>query len=836
VFCGYILNMAIKTTSQQQKKFFTATKGKVIIGFLFAGFALLLAWGVSKFVFGEILGTVEKISAPNDKLRIVNKLSHQIAGLDQLQREPKNNVSFFAATQKLGRTLDTLTTLYTTDDEQLKRIKTLKKLLKDRDKQFLLYLEVKENLVNTQSFSEEVGKLNELFTQRTREADSAVFTTETSTSTTTVAPEEEQKSRGFLSRLFGKKKAEVYKIISEEYKVKKDTLNPQVQDSIMQNVEATLKTIETEQRTKSNRFLKREAELANSSSALTKQMLNVLREVEAEALMQIDQNGVQAKAMVSEGVYQIKIIIIAFFIITLILGSLILADITKNNKYRLALEKAKEEAEYHGRAKQRFLSNMSHEIRTPLQAILGYAEFIAKQENPDRKHVEAIHRSSVHLLQIVNEVLDYNRIISGEFSFMQENFDLQKLLDEVIDAVKPLAEQKGISLLVDFDLSEQHWMNGDPFRLKQILYNLLGNAIKFTQKGYVKLIVDCKAQAENLYCYFTVEDTGIGFSKEDQEKIFREFEQGTNQDHQSINQNGTGLGLAIVKTLVDAQGGRINAKSKLGKGTSFVVYLQYKQAAVATENVKLAANKTIDRAKTVWVIDDDKLILDLCELIFAANQIPFKTFSTANEVLSQPIDENLAYVLVDMRLEGVTGIELHNQLKQQLPSHVKYYAITAQVLPDEQQAVLDQGFEGVIIKPFKAEDLLNLFSISPLAQEHIDFDDSSLQRMTMGDKAMMAKILASFMRDCKDDQDTLVQSISNGNQAEARLIVHRLAGRIAQIGAKDLGAEFRQLEQEIAGEENIEQSTVARINELIGQLQLLMKTVNGRIQSFAILN
>ncbi|WAC41423.1 hypothetical protein [Pedobacter sp. SL55] len=331
--------MSSKSTAQSQKHFFRATKGKVVLGFLFAGLALFLAWGVSKFVFGEILGTVEKISAPNDKLRLVNKLSHQIASLDQLQREQKNNVSFFAATQKLRRTLDTLNTLYTTDQEQTKRINKLKKLLKDRDKQFLLYLEVKENLVNTQSFSEEVEKLNELFAQRTREADSAVFTTQTSTSTTTVAPEEDQKPRGFLSRLFGKKKAEVYKIINEEYKVKKDTLNPQVEDSIMRNVATSLKTIETEQRQKSNRFLKKEAELASSSSALTKQMLNVLREVEAEALMQIDLNGEQAKSMVSEGVHQIKIIIIAFFIITMILGSLILVDITKNNKY-LGLRKS----------------------------------------------------------------------------------------------------------------------------------------------------------------------------------------------------------------------------------------------------------------------------------------------------------------------------------------------------------------------------------------------------------------------------------------------------------------------------------------------------------------
>jgi len=833
VFCGYILNMTIKSTAQPQKNFFRATKGKVVLGFLFAGLALFLAWGVSKFVFGEILGTVEKISAPNDKLRLVNKLSHQIASLDQLQREPKNNVSFFAATQKLRRTLDTLNTLYATDEEQTKRIKTLKNLLKDRDKQFLLYLEVKENLVNTQSFSEEVEKLNSLFAQRAREADSAVFTTETSTATTTVAPEEEQKSRGFLNRLFGKKKSEVYKIINEEYKIKKDTLNPQVEDSVMRNVEASLKSIETEQRQKSNRFLKKEAELASSSNALTKQMLNVLREVEAEALMQIDLNGEQAKRMVSEGVYQIKIIIIAFFVITMILGSLILADITKNNRYRLALEKAKEEAEYHGRAKQRFLSNMSHEIRTPLQAILGYSEFIAKQEKPNKKHVEAIHRSSVHLLQIVNEVLDYNRITSGEFSFKQEDFDLQKLLEEVLDAVKPLAEKKGISLLSNFNLAAQQWVNGDAFRLKQVLYNLLGNAIKFTPKGYVKLVVDGKQQGQKVHCYFTVEDTGIGFSEEDQEKIFKEFEQGTNPDHQSMNQNGTGLGLAIVKTLIDAQGGRINAKSKLGKGTSFVVYLPYQQVDVPVVAKQAESKKIVTKAKGVWVIDDDKLILDLCELIFSAHEIPYKTFSVADDILTEPVDEHLEYVLVDMRLEGgVTGIEVHDQLRKRLPNHVKYYAITAQVLPDEQQAVLDQGFEGVIIKPFKAEDLLALFAIEP-AMERIDFDDSSLQKMTMGDQEMMAKILASFIRDCEEDQALIQQSITHQNQPEVRLVVHRLAGRIAQIGAKELGAAFRQLEQEVAATEKLDAAIQNQISASLAQLQSLLKTVEMRIQSLS---
>ncbi len=832
MFCGCILNMTIKSAVQSQKPFFTATKGKVILGFLFACFALLLAWGVSKFVFGEILGTVEKISAPNDKLRIVNKLSHQISGLDQLQREPQhNNINFFLATKNLRKSLDTLTTLYANDEEQLKRIKILKRLLVDRDKQFLLYLEVKETLVNTQSFSDEVAKLNELFSQRTREADSAVFTTETATSTTTLAPEEEQKSRGFLSRLFGKKKSEVYKIITEEYKIKRDTLNQQVQDSLMRDVEATLRTIETEQRKKSDRFLRRESELASSSNALTKQMLNVLREVEAEALVQIDQNGFQAKEVVNEGVFQIKIIIVGFFLITLVLGYLILTDITKNNKYRLALEKAKDEAEYHGKAKQRFLSNMSHEIRTPLQAILGYAELVAKQENPNKRHVAAIHQSSVHLLQIVNEVLDYNRIISGEFSFENVDFDLLKLLEEVIAAMKPLAEQKGLQLIADFNLGGERWISGDAFRLKQVLYNLLGNAIKFTRKGHVKLKVECKRKDDDLHCYFNVEDTGIGFAEEDHDKIFKEFEQADAPDKQELNRHGAGLGLAIVKTLIDAQNGRINVKSKVGEGTIFVVYLKFIITALPLQMAKEQEAKVVETNKTIWVIDDDRLILELCALIFSAHHIPYKTFSTAEEVLAQHPDENLAYVLIDMRLEGITGLELYQQLKTKLSSSIKYYAITAQVLPDERQAVLDQGFEGIIMKPFKAEDLLALFQISPLAEKNIGFDGSSLKKMTMGDQKMMARILASFMRDCEEDQEILRHSIAIEDQSAIRLVVHRLAGRIAQIGAKELGAAFRQLEQEVAVQNVIEEATKLRLSKLLEQLNLLLSTIEERVYS-----
>ena len=787
-----------------QKRFFRAVKSKVIIGFLFACFALVLAWGISKFAFTRMLNTVEEISAPNDRLRIVNDMSHKIARLDQLQRDEafnkQGNSSFLKESRKLRLSLDTLRRLYKGDSLQLARIKSIRNLLVERDKQFLSYLQVRETLVNTKSFSDEVKKLNVLVATRSRQTDSAVLTTETTTSTTTVAPDNEEKSRGFLSKLFGKKKADVYKIINEEFKVKRDTLNARVEDSLMKSMTGSLKNIEVEQRQKSQKFLKREADLSNASNALTNQILQILREVEGQAVAQVDFNGVQAKEVVNDGITQITTIIIAFFLLTVILLYLILTDITKSNRYRKELEMAKDEAEYHGKAKQRFLSNMSHEIRTPLQSILGYAELIAQQDNPKKKDINAIYQSSIHLLQIVNEVLDYNRIISGEFSFNNQVFDIRKILEEVTSVVRPLAEQKSLLLVTDFDLDDVEFIKGDAFRLKQILFNLLGNAVKFTLRGEINLRVSCKKQIDNLHFNFTIQDTGIGFEEKDMSRIFNEFEQIESPEQYVLNQTGTGLGLPIVKSLIEAQCGRIHVKSKPGKGTTFNVYLTYQQTNEKVTDALDLEHYAIVNPGTVWVIDDDKLILDLCGLIFEKNEIPYRSFNEVADILRQEPDENLKYVLVDMRLPEMTGLELRHLLKKKLPADVKFYAITAQVLPEEREVVLSEGFDGLIMKPFRAADLLSIFDKTEILTEQPEFDFSSIEKMTFGDQKMLEKILTRFRQDCVDDAAELEIYLKENNQDKSRLIVHRLAGRTAQMGSKTLAQSFRLLELEIAEE------------------------------------
>lgn len=845
-----------------QKSFLSAAKGKIIVGFTLAFFALFLAWGVSKIAFNEMLDTVDTISTPNAKLRIVNAISRNVSSLDQQQKNAAfssrgNTDKFFRESTKLRTLLDTLSGLYSNDTLQLARIRSIRQLLVERDKQFVNYLKVRERLVNDKYFTTEVQKLDELVKRSPQQQDSTVVTTEKKTSTVTIFPGDEEKKKGFFNRLFGKKKAEVdrnqsYQLTNEE-KVKRDTIALSGDTVIARGFKKSLRTIEKEQRIKSERFLNREAVLANANNRLINQMLDILRKVEAEVVAQIEQNGIEAKAVVNTGITRISVIMIGFFLLTVVLLYLILTDITRSNKYRKELETARDEAEYHGMAKQRFLSNMSHEIRTPLQSIIGYAEIIRTQDHPQQKDIEAIYHSSEHLLQIVNEILDYNRIISGKFTFQTRRFNIVKVLDEVISVMRPQAEQKQLNLRTEITLHELEYVVGDPFRLKQILYNLLSNAVKFTQKGEVVLAVFYKRQSDQLHFTFIVKDTGIGLSEADSLRVFNEFEQIDSPDKEVINKAGAGLGLTIIKSLIENQDGRIYLKSKPGEGSAFTVYLTFKVAPeknTASKVTKLT--QTTYTKDKVWVVDDDQLILDLCDIIFTKKGIVHQCFSSPLAILAAEWDPGVKFILMDMRMPELAGVELCRLMKERIPADVKIYAMTAQVLPEELEEVLNQGFDGLIMKPFRENDLLAVFNTGEVPVEELNdvvaetgvaadeprtepdfsevqFDTAVVEKMTFGDTTLFQNILHRFKEDCMNDAAELGKSMEENDQPTTRLIVHRIAGRTAQMGSAKLAAAFREMEIEIAAEDKMDDALKQKIQSLISGLHFLMTLVDKKI-------
>ena len=786
----------------QTKSFVKATKGKVILALFLACFALFMAWSISKVVFQEMLVTVGEVSAPSERLNLVNIISRKISSLDQQQKRqaiqnPGNYNKLFRESLQLRRLLDSLAALYPGDSIQNARLTTIKTLLIERDKQFLDYLKVRARLVNNQSFSSQVKELNALVSKGADAGDSTILATEERTSTTTFSPED-NKPRSFFGKLFGKKKdekGESFTIISEQ-KIKRDTIAlSAAEEAIAKNVESSLRNIEQEQRKRNNSFVNREARLANANGVLISQMLEVLTKVENEVVEQIDSNAVRAREVVNSGISRITLVMIVFFLITVVLLWLILTDITRSNRYRRDLEIAKDEAEYHGKAKQRFLANMSHEIRTPLQSIIGYSELLLNEGKYSEPHLRAISQSSEHLLQIVNEVLDYNRIISGKFSFENRPFRMHKLLNEVISVIRPQAVGKSLDLLTKFDLDNLGVLNGDSFRLKQILLNLLGNAIKFTESGSILLSVEHKIKRNQVYFTFIVKDTGVGMSEADSKVVFNEFEQSRPLAKEVSNRDGAGLGLTIVKALVEGQQGRIYLKSQLNKGTTFTVFLAFDLIGELADTEPVNSLVVRRATGTVWVIDDDPLILNLCGVILGSQQISYKSFSSPLAVLQEPRDELVSHILMDMRMPEMDGIALCQELRADKYPDTEILAMTAQVLPSEQGDLLNKGFDGILMKPFKAEDLLN--AVSDVMNLNLD----ALHKITLNDPELIHRIIDGFVADCAEDARLVADSIQQEDWDTVTLVVHRLAGRTGQMGIPELASSFRSIELKLRSDD-----------------------------------
>src|SRR5690606_16013363 len=306
------------------------------------------------------------------------------------------------------------------------------------------------------------------------------------------------------------------------------------------------------------------------------------------------------------------------------------------------------------------LANMSHEIRTPLQSIIGFTEHLKSEVSQGNDAVEAIHSSSEHLLHIVNEVLDYSRISSGNFTFARENFSLKKVIREVESAMRIQAEKKGLVLVLDMEQASDETLTGDAFRLRQVLYNLLGNAIKFTTRGFVRLSVTTRSFPDGkVGCLFEIMDTGIGIRKEDIQKIFNQFEQADT----SITRNfgGTGLGLTIVKSLVEAQDGKLTVDSEAGRGSTVMVSMTYDRSvgggASQREDTQGEVRASQDIG-TVLVVDDDPMILRLCGLILKKHNIEHVLFNDPTLLLKETPDPRVTHILMDIRMPRMNGVEL----------------------------------------------------------------------------------------------------------------------------------------------------------------------------------
>ncbi|TNF44224.1 MAG: response regulator, partial [Bacteroidetes bacterium] len=548
-----------------------------------------------------------------------------------------------------------------------------------------------------------------------------------------------------------------------------------------------------------------ESQLMEKNLLLGKKINHLIAEAESKAVIEFANKTEEADRLATNSYEWLALYTLTAVLLLLAAIFVLFNYLKKSRIYQKALTEASKKAEKLAMAKEQFAANVSHELRTPVNAIYGLTEqLMLKNKDDDSKQmISAVFKSAGHLKNIVNDTLDFTKIQANKIRFESVSFSPAELFEDVFTLQKYEAEFKGIPVYFEWQGENPETLIGDPLRLKQILINLISNAIKFTEEGEVRIITECINTADDIYSLkIQIADTGIGMKKSDIDVIFDEYVQAENITGKKYS--GTGLGLSIVKKLVELQNGSIEVESKPGKGTKVTVTLSYSKGekiipVKSISNVN-AIPETIKKLK-ILIVDDEEYNRFLIASIFQKWGIRYNEVKNGNEAVAQIQKDKYDIVLMDLNMPGINGIEASGLISKINPE-VAIIATTAIKDFKEKKAFNKAGMNGYLLKPFSEKDLFDAINtvlkvknrdVSVEINHQVNLDE--LLHLANGDLKFLNEMIRLFIKSTETGIAEIEKAIKDGNRVQIYENAHKMAAPAKHIGAGKLYNNIKNLEK-----------------------------------------
>ncbi|UZO81596.1 ATP-binding protein [Aquimarina sp. ERC-38] len=578
-------------------------------------------------------------------------------------------------------------------------------------------------------------------------------------------------------------------------------LTNQTLDSVANRFYKALAQIEAKERQYENKIEAKEDELLKNDQIITKQLRDLMTGIELNVRKEYNERLSKSRKILNRTSNFFVIFIAISLVIALIFLILITTDVSKSQKFRNELEAEKNYTEKLLKTRESLINTVTHDLRSPLNTVIGYSDLLEKTGLTTKQthYLNHLKRSSDYMLHLVNDLLDLSKLEAGRMNIEQLPFLPKKLIDDTVSANIPAEDKKHLRITLDIKEELDRSYQSDPFRIKQVLTNLINNAYKFTETGTIRILGYLEEkELGRQHLVIVVQDTGIGITEKQQQHIFQEFAQGDNSTEKKFG--GFGLGLAITKKIIDLLGGSIILQSTPGDGSTFTVSIP---VIPSLENIPVTEAVTVEEEafqfnnQKVLLIDDDPAQLSLTQEVITLAGLQYDSCINGKEAVQLIQEKSYDLILTDIQMPIMDGFEFLAFIKQyytkdQMPPII---ALSGRTDIDREDYI-KEGFTNSLRKPYAPADLLEaIATILPIRKPNITNDPVNLgtsnelfslediEIFAQGDKESFYAILDTFVEGTTDNLAEFSEAIQNQDKKKIKSLAHKMLPMFRQIKA-----------------------------------------------------